>query len=185
MDPPNLPAPLSTWTLRLAAPRDVALAAVSAAGGDDIRLVKRDDPRLVFTRCGREPAPRVTVDVREREDGSELVATFTGVRRSTAGWKAWLLVAINLYVGFSIAHASLLGYYMVIAGCVSAFLLLRWQRQAAHARRADFAAIAGAIDRACVALKPGQEGQAYRVAPPGPEPAPKDRRRRAPGRSPA
>ncbi|MCY0987594.1 hypothetical protein OV203_10695 [Nannocystis sp. ILAH1] len=179
MDSPNLPVPLSTWTVRLAAPREVVLAAVSAAGGDDIRLVLRDDPRLVFTRAGREPAPRVAVDVREREDGSELVATFTGARRTTAGWKAWLLVAINLFVGFSIAHATLLGVYMLVAGCVSALLLLRWQRQAARARRADFAAIAGAIDRACAALKPAQEGHAYRVAPPGPEPAPKDRRKRS------
>lgn len=179
LDSPNLPASLSTWTLRLAAPREAVLAAVSAAGGDDIRLVRRDEPRLVFTRCGREPAPRVTVEVRTREDGSEVVATLTGARRSTAGWKAWLLVAVNLYVGFSIAHATLLGVYMLVAGGVSALLLLRWQRQAARARRADFAAIAGAIDRACAALKPGQEGQAYRVPPPGPEPAPRDRRSRA------
>lgn len=161
----------------------MVLTAVSAVKGDDIRLVRRDDPRLVFTRGGREPAPRVTVEVREREGGSELVAALTGARRSTTGWKAWLLVAINLYVGLSIAHASLLGYYMLIAGCVSAFLLLRWQTQAARARRADFAAIAGALDRACAALKPGQEGHAYRVAPPGPEPDPKDRRWRARGRS--
>lgn len=170
----SLPRPLRLELPLTAAP-DVALASLRAISTPDIRVESVEGTRCLLSYGHTEPTHQVCAEVRPREDGSTVVVSYAGTHTSADGETLFALSIACLFCGL-----WLNGALLIAIGAFSLALQAYWRVRVAYRRRADFIALAGAIDRACTPFKLADIGQAYRaLAPePGLEDDPKGRRRR-------
>jgi hypothetical protein len=156
----------SHWTLRLVAPPEQVMTSLAAVSAGRVWVVERKGSTVVLSMGGREPAPRVIAEVREREGGSEVAVRLDGADNTTDGLLATVMALLSLILGLANVNDSRgapLAVLLLVLGSLSLVSLIRWRISALRERQADFKAIAQAIDAALRELKPGEEGAVYRV----------------------
>lgn len=133
------------------------LAAVSS-----VRVVERKSSAVVLSVGVHDPAPRVVAEVRECENGSEVVVRLDGANASTSRKKGMVMALVWLFAAAK-SPSSPMGMLSLFCGSVFLVLLIIQGVYAARNRQSDFKAIAQAIDVALREFKPGEEGAVYRV----------------------
>lgn len=163
-----VPPSRSEWALTASA--EAALAVVRAIATDNIRVEAVEGGRVLLSVGHSEPTHHAWIEVRPREDGSTVVASYAGTRASVDEKKALALGILYVSCGLVVD-----GPPVVAGGVVMLAVLALWRVLVARRRRADFVALLTEVDRVCRPLKVGETGGAYRVgAPPAPN-VPEDR----------